>query len=143
MGHIVMPFATPEENKKNRDVRKESMEDSDRALDKMGNKKGNAITYGVYTSENKLYASAVFFFFKTRAYYILVGNHPRGRNSGASHYLINEFIRDHCEQNLVLDFEGSNISTIARFYKGFGAVEEVYPGVKVNRLPAISKLFLK
>ena len=106
-------------------------------------KNGKAITYGVYTAEEKLYASAVFFFFKSRAYYILVGNHPRARNSGASHYLINEFIKDHAEQPLILDFEGSNISSIARFYKGFGATEEIYAGLNVNRLPAISKLFLK
>ena len=45
--------------------------------------------------------------------------------------------------DIVLDFEGSNIESIARFYKGFGAQEEIYPGIKLNNLPPILKLFRK
>ena len=102
-----------------------------------------AVTYGVYNNENQLTASAVFFTSNARAYYILVGNHPKGRNLGASHILINEFIKDYSEQDIILDFEGSNIESIARFYKGFGAAEEIYPGLRINRLPPILRLFRK
>src|SRR5262249_29155664 len=70
---------------------------------------GKAVTYGVMSNQNKLLSSCVLFFSHNRAYYILVGNHLEGRNTGASHALIDAFIRDHAGQNLLLDFEGSDI----------------------------------
>jgi len=94
-----------------------------------------AITYGVTSDQNKLLSSCVFFFSHNRAYYILVGNHPEGRNTGASHTLIDAFIRDHAGQDLMLDFEGSDIESLALFYAGFGSVKETYPLIRWNRLP--------
>lgn len=93
-----------------------------------------ALTYGI-SLKDELLASAVFFFSRNRAYYILVGNNPNGKNTGASHALINAFIKDHANQNLLLDFEGSDIPSLALFYSSFGAVEEKYAGFKLNRLP--------
>ena len=101
-------------------------------------KKGNAITYGAYN--NKLVASAIFFIYEARAYYIVVGNHPDGKTIGASHALINAFIKDHAGQDLILDFEGSDIHSLAFFYSSFGAVEEKYSAIKLNRLPKLLRL---
>jgi len=103
---------------------------------------GAAITYGIYSNQ-QLVASAAFFIHQTRAYYILVGNHPDGKNIGASHALINAFIKDHAGQNLILDFEGSDIHSLAFFYSSFGAAEEKYCGIKLNRLPKLIKLLKK
>jgi hypothetical protein len=97
-----------------------------------------AITYGIYCS-SKLIASAAFFFSHGRAYYILVGNHPDGKTIGASHSLIDAFIKDHAGQNLILDFEGSSVTNLAFFYSSFGAFQEKYTGIKLNRLPVIIK----
>lgn len=102
-----------------------------------------AITYGVYTSSKELVASCVFFFFNNRAYYILVGNHPNGKTIGASHALVNAFIKDHAGKNMVLDFEGSDIRNLAFFYSSFGAKEEKYVGLKYNKLPRLLKYFKK
>ena len=96
--------------------------------------KGMTATYGVFREEILL-SSAVFFFSHRRAYYILVGNNPAGRDTGASHALIDAFIRDHAGQELILDFEGSDIPTLAAFYQSFGALPEPYPALRVNRLP--------
>ncbi len=96
--------------------------------------RGNGSTYGIVLG-NELLASCVFFFSHNRAYYILVGNNPEGRNSGASHALIDAFIKDHAGQRLVLDFEGSDIPGLAVFYQGFGAINEPYPFLRINRLP--------
>jgi hypothetical protein len=85
----------------------------------------------------------VFFFYKKRAYYILVGNHPDGKTIGASHALINGFIQDYAGQDMVLDFEGSNINSLAFFYSSFGAIEEKYVGLKLNKLPWWMKYFKK
>ncbi|MEP6677256.1 MAG: GNAT family N-acetyltransferase, partial [Ferruginibacter sp.] len=102
-----------------------------------------AITYGIYNSSNRLMASAAFFFSHKRAYYILVGNDPDGKTMGASHALINAFIKDHAAQDLMLDFEGSDVPSLAFFYSSFGSSEERYPGLKMNRLPFWMKLFKK
>ena len=106
-------------------------------------KKKQAITYGVYTSSGVLVSSCVFFFFKNRAYYILVGNHPDGKTTGASHAMIAGFIKDNAGKGLLLDFEGSDIRNLAFFYSSFGAVQEKYAGIKINRLPKLLQLFKK
>ena len=105
--------------------------------------KEKAMTYGVHTKEGQLIAAAVFLFSHNRSYYILVGNHPNGKTLGASHALINAFIKDHAGQNIILDFEGSDISSLAFFYSSFGAVEEKYAAIKLNRLPVPLKWFKK
>ena len=100
-----------------------------------------AVTYGVYTSANKLVASCAFIFSHNRAYYILVGNHPNGKTIGASHAIINAFIKEYAGQNILLDFEGSDIPNLAFFYSSFGATEEKFAGLKLNRLPFWMKWF--
>ncbi len=63
-----------------------------------------AITYGVVSAQNEVLSSCVFFFSHNRAYYILVGNHPNGKKTGASHALIDAFIKDHAGKGMLLDF---------------------------------------
>ena len=53
--------------------------------------------------------------------------------TGASHFLVNELMKLHIGK--IVDFEGSNIEGVARFYKGFGAHHTFYSTVKINRLP--------
>lgn len=96
---------------------------------------GKAETYGILSKQGELLASCVFLFSNGRAYYILVGNHPNGRTLGASHTLINEFIKERAGQNLMLDFEGSDIRNLGFFYSSFGATEERYAAIKLNKLP--------
>lgn len=92
--------------------------------------KGLAKTYGVLSAKGKLLASAAFLFSHNRAYYILVGNHPNGRTLGASHALIDAFVNDHAGQDLLLDFEGSDIRNLQFFYSSFGAREEKYAAIR-------------
>ena len=96
-----------------------------------------AITYGIYMPSGQLVASGLLFFSHKRAYYILAGNHPNSKTVGASNLLINTFIKDHAGQDLLLDFEGSDIPSLAFFYSRFGATVEMYVGLKLNRLPKI------
>jgi hypothetical protein len=105
--------------------------------------KGQAKTYAIVDPKNKVLASAVFFFSHNRAYYIMVGNHPDGKTLGASHALIDAFIKDHADQDLILDFEGSDIRNLAFFYSSFGATEEIYPALKINKLPWYIRLLKK
>ena len=105
--------------------------------------RGQAKSYSIVDPKNKILASAVFFFSPNRTYYILVGNHPDGKTIGASHALIDAFIKDHAGQDLILDFEGSDIRNLAFFYSSFGATEEIYPALKINRLPWYARLLKK
>lgn len=97
-----------------------------------------AETLGIYL-KNDLLASAVFFYSHKRWYYILVGNHPNGKTLGASHYLIDRFIHAHAGEDVILDFEGSDIRNLAFFYSSYGASEEKYPAIRMNKLPKLLK----
>ncbi|HRG24810.1 MAG TPA: hypothetical protein PLL23_10470, partial [Chitinophagaceae bacterium] len=70
-------------------------------------------------------------------------NHPNGKTIGASHALIDAFIADYAGQDLLLDFEGSDIRNLAFFYSSFGAIQEIYPALKINRLPFYLKWLKK
>jgi Acetyltransferase (GNAT) domain len=105
-------------------------------------KKEMAGTYGI-TINDTLMASAIFFYSHNRAYYILVGNNPEGKTTGASHALIDGFIKDNAAKNLLFDFEGSDIPGLANFYSSFGAVLEPYPALRINRLPFYLKWLKK
>lgn len=94
-----------------------------------------SITYGVCTSNGRLLASAAFIFFKDRAYYWLAGNLQEGKQVGASSLLVDSFIRDHARSDFILDFEGSDAPTVARFYQRFGATLEPFVTIYHNRLP--------
>ncbi len=98
-----------------------------------------AIAYGAFSDKDHLLSSAVFFLHQQRAYYILPGNTVQSKTTGASHRLIDAFIQDHAGQDIVLDFEGSDVATVAFFYRSFGATEEKYAALRFNKLP----LFIK
>ncbi|MEO7983606.1 MAG: GNAT family N-acetyltransferase [Bacteroidota bacterium] len=102
-----------------------------------------ANTYGIFSSQRELIASSIFFFSHQRAYYILVGNHPAGKTVGASHALIDGFIKEYAGKKMLLDFEGSDMPNLAFFYSSFGATHEVYPAFKINRLPFFLKWMKK
>lgn len=103
-------------------------------------KKDQAITYGVWSPNDELLASCIFLFSHGRAYYILVGNHPNGRTIGSSHLLIDNFIQDYASNDLMLDFEGSDIRNLAFFYSSFGAKEEKYAAVAYKKLPWYARI---
>lgn len=49
-----------------------------------------------------------------------------GRSQSAMHFLIDQLIRQYAETNIMLDFEGSSVESIVRFYKSFGASPEYF-----------------
>ncbi|RYZ22930.1 MAG: GNAT family N-acetyltransferase [Chitinophagaceae bacterium] len=102
--------------------------------------RGQAFARGIRGRDGALLASAVFLRDRKRAYYLLVGNHPNGRTLGASHLLIDAFIREYAGSPLLLDFEGSDLRNLAFFYSSFGAREEQYPQLRIDRLPWWARL---
>lgn len=100
-----------------------------------GQYKGIGEIYGVYSTENEMCAAVYFCRWKNRVIYLNAATSEKGKKLGAMYFLVDNFIRGNAERNLLLDFEGSMIPGVARFYGGFGATPETYFQLKFNRLP--------
>ncbi len=68
-------------------------------------------------------------------YYLAPVNSTDGRELGALSQIINTLIHKNAGQPLRLDFEGSDIPGVARFYAGFGAKPYTYLSIRKNSLP--------
>ena len=82
--------------------------------------------YGVYSSENKLIAGLCLLHSQNRLTYLLPASNNEGKASSAMFLLIDKLILENAGKEMILDFEGSSIEGIARFYKGFGAKNHPY-----------------
>lgn len=102
-----------------------------------------AETFAVYSSENQLCAAAFFMKNKKRFVYLKSGVSDYGRSNGAMHFLFDFFIRKYAGTDSILDFGGSSVETVARFYKNFGAKDCVYLQLKKNNLPRVVKWLSK
>jgi len=91
--------------------------------------------YAIRTG-SEITAAAFFAFSKTRAIYLLSASSQKGKEQRGMFRIVDAFINDHAGSGVILDFEGSNIPSVARFFGGFGAQAEIYQGVSFNRLPA-------
>lgn len=86
--------------------------------------------------------AAVFFVnFKNRKYYLSPVSDEEGKRCNAMTFLLDSVLKRNADSRFILDFEGSAIEGVARFYKGFGAKNQPYRNV-CNRL-ALNKILLK
>lgn len=108
-----------------------------------GNTSGKGTIYAAYTRDNSLCAAAFFLHSGNRVVYLNAVSNAEGKNTSAMYLIVDQFIREHAEAGITLDFEGSSIPGIARFYQGFGAVLESYFSIKLNRLPAPLRWIIK
>ncbi len=97
--------------------------------------KGLLKTYGVFDFKRELCAGAIFAESNSRDIFLFSGNNKIRKETGAMHLLIDNYIKENSERNIILDFEGSNDVNLARFYKGFGAIENKYLTINKNSLP--------
>jgi len=100
-------------------------------------KNDSAEIFGVYDKE-VLLSVTMFMYSHNRAYYLSAASNEEGKKKKASFYLVNEFIKKNAGKNLILDFEGSNIPGIARFFEGWGAEMIPYYKYEDQRLSFIS-----
>lgn len=99
-------------------------------LIKSGIEKNIFYLKGVIDKENKLIAALCQIEFNNRITYLILVSNDAGKKSSAMFYLIDSIIRQNSATNKILDFEGSAIEGIARFYKGFGAINQPYYIIK-------------
>jgi len=112
-----------------------------KSLIAFGQYKGFGKIYGVYTDANQLCAAVYFCKWKNRVVYFNAASDEQGKELRGMYFLLNNFIKENAGKNLILDFEGSMIPGVARFYSGFGATPETYFQLKFNRLPLPLKWF--
>lgn len=95
----------------------------------------------VVSATGRLLSIAVFFHDGKRIYNILPTTLPEGRWFNANHLLLDRVIHEYSGQELVLDFEGSDIPGIRSFYEKFGAVNQPYYFLRYNHLPYPIRIF--
>lgn len=98
-------------------------------LIKEGVSKQTFVLYGAY-SNNQLIAVLCTIETTDRIIYLYAISNDEGKACSASFLIVDELIRKHANNPVLLDFEGSSIDGIANFFKGFGAVNHPYPVIK-------------
>jgi hypothetical protein len=99
------------------------------------NMQNKLLVKGVFEANGAMVASAAFVLNKGRIVFILGNTSHKGREMGAMHYLFDHVIMQFAEHQMLLDFEGSEIPGIARFFKSFGSGKTHYFRLKINKLP--------
>ena len=100
-------------------------------------KRAGLLVRKIHSPEGKLLSTAILFKDNRRIYYILSATNLEGRKMEANYFLLHHLIKEFSNQDLIFDFEGSDIQPIRFFFKKFGAIEQPYTFVKWNRLPFI------
>lgn len=95
----------------------------------------------VYSSAGELVASVLLINDGERLYNVISNLSSEGRRLEANYFLYDQLLREFAGRTLMFDFEGSDIKGIAAFYKKFNPVEQPYPFVKWNKLPAPLRIF--
>lgn len=90
---------------------------------------------GIRNSENILITACLFAKSHQKWFYLAPVNTNEGKDKRAMFLLIDKLIQESANQSLTLDFEGSDIPGVARFYAGFGALPYSYPAIRRNTLP--------
>ncbi|HNW51619.1 MAG TPA: hypothetical protein PKH79_11095 [Prolixibacteraceae bacterium] len=99
--------------------------------------------YGAYSNQGELCGASFFLNGSSRSIILNSVSSDKGKEYRSMYAIIDAFIRENSGNSLLLDFEGSNVEGIARFYHGFGAEPETYMHLKYNRLPWPVKLLKK
>jgi hypothetical protein len=103
--------------------------------------RGSGVIYAAYSRTNNLCAAAFIIFNQNRAYYLNAYSTDEGRDNRAMYAIVNELVKEFSGSGTVIDFEGSIIEGVARFYEGFGAQVEHYYFLGSNRFPFNLKKF--
>jgi hypothetical protein len=99
--------------------------------------------HAVLDASGLLMAAGFFMISHNRIIYLKGFSSPEGRNAGAMHFLFDRLIRTYAGTDKKLDFGGSDVENVARFYKGFGAADCLYLRLRQNRLPQLLRWLKK
>lgn len=89
----------------------------------------------VVNFQQEMLAIALLLKDKNRLYNLMNSTTEAGRKIAANHFLMDSIIREFAGQNLILDFEGSDLAGVKSFYQNFGATNQPFYMVTYNHLP--------
>ena len=104
---------------------------------------GQLLIRKVSAPDGKLLTVSIFCNDKKRIYYLLSASDSEARAVDSNAFLLHEIIKEFSEQDLLFDFEGSEIPSIQSFFKKFGPAEQPYPFIQINQLPLWKKAIKK
>jgi hypothetical protein len=97
--------------------------------------KGQLFVREVKSKSEELLSMALFLKDSNRIYYVMSVTLNEGRKQESNYFLLYHVIKEFSNQNVIFDFEGSEIPSIQLFFKKFGAAEQDYFFVRINTLP--------
>lgn len=74
-----------------------------------------------------------------RIYNLMPTTFPTGKDKVAMPLLLDNIIQEYCGQNMLFDFEGSELPGIRKFYEKFSPVNQPYSVYQYNRIPFLRK----
>ncbi|MHB1278420.1 MAG: GNAT family N-acetyltransferase [Bacteroidia bacterium] len=122
----IMELVTWQNKDKNMGLSKRSLRKLERLIPAC-TQKGVLISIGLYSPINHLCAVGIFLKDKQRLYYLFGASDEMGREYSGMTRIMLHLIEKFVGQGYTLDFEGSEIPGIARFFKKFGAKNSPYP----------------
>lgn len=97
---------------------------------------GNATIYAAFDKTHQAMAAVLLIPHQNRLIALVNTSSENGKKTGASHFLYAALLEKFAQTNHIFDFEGSSVPTIARFYEGFGAVNQPFyvwePGLMLH-----------
>ena len=104
--------------------------------------RGRGEILGAYCND-KICGAVFWAFSKTRVIYLNAVSNDEGKDKRTMFLLVDSFIQKYAGNNVILDFEGSMIPGIARFFEGFGAEARNYNRIIKSSFPLNLKKVIK
>lgn len=104
---------------------------------------GKGQIYAACNATGELTTAVLLLFHKNRIINLINTSSTEGKKNGSAHFLFDRIIQDFASDQgkTILDFEGSSVPGIARFYEGFGAQEEVFYNYHTSLVKKLSQRF--
>jgi hypothetical protein len=106
-----------------------------RRLYRAASQAGLGTLWQVRTPQGEVLAMMFLLHYKRDIIYLFNSSTKAGKEMGAVSVMIDEFLRQHAEQDLCFDFESPGVPSLERFYGSFGSVAVPYFYVSNNQLP--------
>ena len=107
---------------------------TDLMINAIKRKKGEI--FSIHNNRDEILASVFFLKSHKRMIQLLGSATKKGKSLYAMHYLIDRVIEKYSGSDLIFDFEGSEIPSIAEFFNGYGPESKTYTHVVRDSLPA-------
>ena len=96
--------------------------------------------YSAHDIDGNLLAASFFLITQTRIINLFGVSTVSGRAGDGMHFLLDRVIDKYATTPMIFDFEGSELPGVATFFSSFGASQEWYTHVTLDRHPVLSRL---